>query len=573
MPSSRTSRRFAPAIGACAFVFASVLHPNSASGQAIDRPADERPELKPLEPPGGSERVPLELPQVPLPAPHAGPLASGLRVVVSEVRVTGSTVFTPDDFLPITQPFEGREISAADLQDLSDAITDVYTTAGYVTSGATIPDQDLKGGILKVEVVEAQLVDVVVEGNRWLFARYLKRRFLAGVPAPVRIQDVEEQLQLLLQEPDILRVAGKLEPGAATGENVLALTLEERSPFGVRGVVANDNPPGIGSVRGTLYAENRSALGFSDPLKTRFEFTEGLLAQEIRYAFPITAQETTLGARFRHTDSEVVQSPFDKANIKAETWTGGIRLRHPLVTTLSTRVALDLIAERRRSTTRLGGDRFSFVQGPDRGRADVTVLRLAVDGSWRSPNDVVAARSTVNLGVKVWGATSNSGNTPDGRFVSWLGQVQWAHKLPSWLLESETFIRADVQLADNALLSLEQIAVGGVRTVRGYQENLIVSDQAVILSGEVRIPIVRSRYGTLRLAPFFDWGHAWNKNRDGAGRNVSKTIRSAGLGLRYDWSERISAYAYWGEALVDVSKTGENIQEDGFHLGIQITAF
>ena len=202
------------------------------------------------------------------------------------------------------------------------------------------------------------------------------------------------------------------------------------------------------------------------------------------------------------------------------------------------------------------------------------VIRLAAEGSWRSTNDVIAARSLLSFGVKAWGATSNSGSTPDGRFVSWLGQLQWAHRLPSWLLESQVVVRVDAQLTNNALLSLEQIAVGGMRTVRGYQENVFVRDQAVILSAELRIPILESRFGTLHLAPFFDWGTAWNKNRFGDSQSeVSDTPRSLGVGLRYNWTDRISAYAYWGGALKNVPNTSDNIQDDGFHLGVQLIAF
>jgi hemolysin activation/secretion protein len=509
---------------------------------------------------------------VPPPALGSGPLAAGLRVILSEVRVVGSTVYSRDDLLPITRRFENRSIASSDLQDLTDAIMARYAAAGYVRSLATIPDQDLEGGVLTIEVVEARLVDVVTEGNRWHRDSYLKRRLLAAIGAPLRVQDVEEQLQLLYQNPDILRVAGKFVPGPRRGEEILELTIEERSPFGVRGVVANDNPPGIGSVRGRVYAEDRSTFGFSDALRTRFDFAEGLLAQEVRYGFPINGWETTVSARFRHTDSEIVQSPFDNADIDAETWTGGIGVHHPIIRTPSTRFGVGLIAERRRSTTWLGGDRFSFVPGPDRGRSDVLVVRVAAEGSWRSKSDVVAVRSLLSWGIKAWGATSNSGSTADGRFVSWLGQLQWAHRLPSWLLESQLIVRADAQLSDNALLSLEQIAVGGVRTVRGYQENLLVRDQAVILSGELRIPILDTRFGTLQLAPFFDWGRGWDKNRV-QGHDVATTLRSVGVGLRYSFTDRITAYGYWGGALRDVPSTGENIQEDGFHLGIQIRAF
>ena len=42
---------------------------------------------------------------------------------------------------------------------------------------------------------------------------------------------------------------------------------------------------------------------------------------------------------------------------------------------------------------------------------------------------------------------------------------------------------------------MEQIAVGGMRTVRGYRENQMVRDNALISSLELRIPLLRTALG------------------------------------------------------------------------------
>jgi hemolysin activation/secretion protein len=55
---------------------------------------------------------------------------------------------------------------------------------------------------------------------------------------------------------------------------------------------------------------------------------------------------------------------------------------------------------------------------------------------------------------------------PDGSFVAWLAQAQWARRLPS--LWGVSFVRrGDVQIADRRLLGLEPLAVGGHASVRG----------------------------------------------------------------------------------------------------------
>jgi hemolysin activation/secretion protein len=56
--------------------------------------------------------------------------------------------------------------------------------------------------------------------------------------------------------------------------------------------------------------------------------------------------------------------------------------------------------------------------------------------------------------------------------------------------DTEILFRTDLQLANNPLLPLEQLAVGGRYTVRGYQENQLVRDNGVIAQLEARVPVV-----------------------------------------------------------------------------------
>ncbi len=543
---------------------------DTAAGQAIDRPADERPQLEQFEIEGPTEPS-LELPRPPPPPPGADRLMAGLTVFLQEVRVEGSTVFTSAELDRITAPWTQRAIDAAELQDLVDAVTALYVESGYLSSGAYVPDQNLEGSVLVLQVVEARLAEVIVEGNRWHRSRYLRNRLRAGVSTPVNVRELEQQLQLLLQEPSIRRVSGELRPGAQRGEDVLFLAVEENRPYGLGLRVANDTPPGIGSVRGRVDLEHRSLLGFADHLAARVDFTGGMNSQEVRYALPFTPYGTAFRLRLRRTDSEVVEEPFDTADIASDTWTVGAGVYHPILRSPRQQLWGGVQFDRRQSTTTLDGSRFSFVPGPKNGRADVSVLRFVVDWTRASPKNVVAARSTVSWGLDFLGATTQPNGIPDGRFVSWLAQAQWAHLFSFPLAGTQLVVRGDLQLSNDPLLAMEQIAVGGARTVRGYRENLLVRDQAVIGSVELRVPVLHDLLGpdVLTIAPFFDVGHAWNRK----GTLSAETIESVGIGLRYSFSDRIQARAYWAGALASAPTRRSNIQDNGFHLELEIRAF
>lgn len=212
----------------------------------------------------------------------------------------------------------------------------------------------------------------------------------------------------------------------------------------------------------------------------------------------------------------------------------------------------------------------------------MTAVRFTQDWLQRSPDRVIAARSTVSRGIKAFGATQ--GQDPDGQFWSWLGQFQWAMRFeyPHWAQRFEyppgiqVIFRTDLQLTNNSLLPTEQCAVGGIDTVRGYRQNQLVRDQCLITSLEFRIPLFQvplpgidqaTDQGILQLAPFFDYGRATNKDLP---TPEQKSIYSAGVGLRWEVTPSIQAVVYWGHGFRHIDQTGHDLQDNGIFFNIQV---
>ena len=128
----------------------------------------------------------------------------------------------------------------------------------------------------------------------------------------------------------------------------------------------------------------------------------------------------------------------------------------------------------------------------------MTALRFAQEFVYRTRSQVIAARSRFSFGLDALGSTIHDNDLPDSQFFAWLGQFQWvrqfdALKPASGIPDTQVIFRSDVQLANKPLLTLEQIALGGRYTVRGYPQNTLVRDNAFLASIEARIPIVRQQ--------------------------------------------------------------------------------
>jgi hemolysin activation/secretion protein len=147
----------------------------TAWAQVGVRPGDERPELPEFQKP--PEAPKLILPPIPpLHPAEQGRLGAAPLLFVRAYRFEGNTAFTDQELEQVAAPWTGREISSADLQALRDALTLHYVTAGYVTSGALIPDQSPQDGVVEIRIVEGTLAAIEVEDPGWLRAGYVRSR-------------------------------------------------------------------------------------------------------------------------------------------------------------------------------------------------------------------------------------------------------------------------------------------------------------------------------------------------------------------------------------------------------------
>ena len=193
-------------------------------------------------------------------------------------------------------------------------------------------------------------------------------------------------------------------------------------------------------------------------------------------------------------------------------------LRHPIYKTVTDEVALSIIGEHLFTQSFLFNgtpDQMTFNSFPgfQNGAATVSALRFAQDWTHRTLDTVLAVRSRFSVGLNVLGATINANpDTPDGQFFSWLGQAQAIKQFGDNLLGMQLLGHMDLQLTNSPLFPVEQVALGGRYTVRGYREVTILRDNSFMASVESRFPLVRWANGQpmFQFAPFVDVGHGWN---------------------------------------------------------------
>ncbi|MGH7288866.1 MAG: POTRA domain-containing protein, partial [Myxococcota bacterium] len=147
--------------------------------------------------PGPPPAPSFVLPPLPTPGADEPRLSRGPEIVVREFRITGSTVFDAEELAQVAAPYLGRPIASEELNNLRERLTRLYVDAGYLNSGAVLPDQDVREGVVELQIVEGRLGEIHVEGNRWFRTSYLESRIRRGAHTPLDMRELENELQLL----------------------------------------------------------------------------------------------------------------------------------------------------------------------------------------------------------------------------------------------------------------------------------------------------------------------------------------------------------------------------------------
>lgn len=542
------------------------------TGRSGKPPAPLKDEFKAPDMPPPSPVLPDIAPPSSMPPQRLG----SIRVFVHDIHVTGSTVFSEAELADVVAPYRNRELTTEDLERVRLALTLLYVNRGYLTSGAVIPDQDVSFGTIVIQILEGKLSRIDVDGNRWFRSSYLRDRVARGLSTPLSIQPLQERIQLLQQDPRIERINAELKPGDVRGESLLHVRVKEASPFKAWLEFNNYQTPVVGAERGLATIAHHNLTGHGDQLTFTYGRSSGVNPIiDTSYSLPLNAYDTTLTAYYRKNAFLVVEDPFRTLDLNVDTQIIGLALRQPVYRTVTDEVALSLIGEHLYLKTTSAFDAPGlpslFIPGSSNtGVATVSALRFSQEYTHRSSSFVFAALSRLSVGVNVLGATINSGALPDGQFVSWLGQTQAVKRLDEWW-GVQLLARVAAQLANDRLFPLEQMPVGGRFSVRGYRENTLVRDDAVLASFESRIPVWRFASGEDRLqfAQFVDFGHAWNAKGD---TPDPSTLASVGVGLRWMIlpQERARFELYWGQQLNHIRGGEGNLQDHGIHLQLVV---
>jgi hemolysin activation/secretion protein len=488
-----------------------------ASQSPVDQsdPAVVEKELRQIEGPERQTQMPPRLETI---APSAIELDQAL--VVGAIRIEGATVIPPAAFAPVIDAYVGRTLSSDDLKALVSDIATAARARGYGLATAWIPPQKITNGIIRVILDEGRIDEVRVQGSASAAAKRLLDVLATG--EPVRTAVLERQL-LLAGDLDGVQL-GKARLQRIDGRRLLMVTADRRR-VRVRATLDNWGSDEIGPVRARLSADINGLLAHDDRLTIGASVTP-LQPREFQLVSAGYAKDIGTGGAEVHVSGYHARTQaggslkgrdFDGRSSYAE-----VGISQPLLRTrpASLWAYLDfgiLDAEQSRRDTNFRDDRIAALSASLYGTAAVASGRLR-------------ARLTYKKGLKLFDATTGGdrlasrrdGSAIFSKLEFWAG---YDGKLGG---NFSLALQAEGQLASRALLSSEEMGLGGRFFLRGYDYREYSGDDGVAGSAELRWDVRLPNDAAAQIYAFLDGGEVDN-HRGGFG---SGSLASAGGGIR-----------------------------------------
>jgi hemolysin activation/secretion protein len=412
-------------------------------------------------------------------------MPEGMSVAVSGFRITGAISFTPEELSALVQPWAGKRLDIAGLNEAAGAITRRYQAAGHLLSYAYLPAQRVADGVIEIAVLEGRLAAVqVVTAQDVRLRDEVIQAHTEGISdkPPVLQADIERRLLLLGDIPGVAARAA-FTPGSTTGSADMVVSVAEDEPLAISGEFNNHGTRSTGEYRAGVNLQLRDLFGWGDSLTLRALVSNkgGLVSGSLGGSVPVGGSGWRLGASLSRLSYQL-SGPFAALGASGSADTAGVDLGYAVLRSTDTNASLKLGYEYKRLL-----DETQVVGISHPKRDPVFTLSLAFDrrDGWQGLNagSLSAQAGTLKLQDPQAAADDAGGLRTQRSWRKLSGQFARQQAIGGPI---SAYLRLAGQASGGNLDSSEKFALGGPAAVRAYAPGEAQVDQGGLATLELR---------------------------------------------------------------------------------------
>ena len=436
--------------------------------------------------------------------------------VLNSVTFKNNTVYSEEQLLDLVCDKIGQEVTINDLIQYANTVTDYYQQAGYLSTIAYLPPQKVQDGNIEIIVMEGKYGNIEIAGNKWARQRFIKGQFVddkqIGTDKILNIKDIQDSLRDINATGYMKGSVSLMDNEESAQYTDITLDIKDRFPIDLDFRFDNQGRTGVGLNRFVIFAGTYNLTGLGDHLLSTTTLANGSVGQGIFYSAPIARNETKFNIGYSYSGTKMKEGDYSFMGIEGKSHNFFTGVSRRLVKTENYKLYGDISFDMRDTTTTfdfagISGDLYKYKTRAI--RVNFTNIKDDFYGKW-------FANVGTSVGVPFFNPTDewdHFSNEPTNKFVKLNANIARLQVLP-W--RSMAITQLSGQWTNKRLFPSEQLQVGGIATVRGYQEGFFLKDQGFTASAEIRTPIpflnkilpdkLMFIDDSIRLAAFSDFG-------------------------------------------------------------------
>ncbi len=474
-------------------------------------------------------------------------------VYIGTVSIDPSEILSADEVKAITSQIEGRNVTIAEIQQVVNEINRLYATRGFVTARAYLPEQTITGGNIRIGLIESKVGNVTVNGNKWTRTKYITDRVGQDQNQVFDIVELEKDVVSFNRYNEGVSLKANLRAGSTPGTTDIDINAEEKFPFHLVGVMDNAGRYTTGRIRGgaMLYAD--SLFRNRDKMSLGSYFSGGATSPFFDYNVPVNKNDGRVGFLYTSTFAKVKYGNYAPLDIRSQGYQYSLYYSQPLIRKpdfeLKSYAALNY--KRAKITADSG---FNLVDQALYKNDEVTSAEVALNVRKDTRYGIWYLNQTAYYAFPLFDSVSN--------YFKYSGSMTRLHDFSHGIVAQ---VRGNYQVIpqNKYIPYLDQIQSGGLFTVRGYNEGIMIGKNGYFLSGELIFPILPSSIKkpgstderlpflgrVVKGAIFADHAGIFPRREEDYYRG-SYFLASIGMGLRVQLPGSLTGRVYWGFPLI-----------------------
>ena len=399
----------------------------------------------------------------------------------------------------------GMKSNMAEFDKITEEVTRYYRQRGWLAR-ADLPQQELSGGILRVNITEAQFGGAVINDPSGVLkasdhlVKLIERRQPVG--QAVNLQALESASLLAADLPGV-KTQISLQPGANAGESVALVQVMRGKEKEVQVDLDNHGSRAVGTFRQSLAFNLNNPSRSGDQIAVNLLNSEGVKYGRLMYSLPLAGNGWRLSSYASAMHYKLITPDFAALQAEGPSSTLGLALNLPLTRTPVQTLNLNIAAEMKQYRNDVLNQTVTKYSGQS--------TNFTLDLSGHDPLSPWQYRSSASL---VLGKIDLSDSTishiqGDQATVQTAGSYQRLrlnHHQRYMLNDRQALVgQFQTQWANKNLDGAEKLYLGGAQGVRAYPANEAGGSQAHLLNLEYQqlVPVAGQN---LTVAGFYDWG-------------------------------------------------------------------